>query len=665
MPVAAGDNWKTRVAMTRWAAIVTLAVAMSGARPHAAAAMGRRISPAAPPDTVQVAPPTGDRTRDHASIAAAFERARPGDTIQFARGIYVVGEIIQDSTPGLTLLGSEAGTVLQGCTPDGYLKVRQEERELDRKVIFGHGIPHLPPDARAREDVLVKRCGMFRLIGGHDTVRDLTFGYTRIGLDLGYEYQQGYRPSPGGYLIEGNTFRNSMNGIRAGLWSRDSTVISHNTFVDTYHAVMAGGSHIHVLDNRVLAPAPSRVPADQHPSEALAITAMAPRKGAPEPANGRCHDNVIAGNLVEGYPSGITVDALPGTTCRNNVVRDNTIAVRRVALLSTSIDAGLFPPDETDSSYVGVPISVSAPIIQGRSGSVQGTRVEGNRILGAEGFGIVIRHASHNRIADNTIAGILVRDPFPGNGEPGAEASNGNGSGIWVSAGSAENEILGNTFEDIATYAVVLEGDRNTVRTLRASDRVHDLGTGNHVLSAVPVGAVQPGGALAAAAGSRGEAVAGAPTRAECQVWNRQKAYYRDLAAGDTAGFRTMWSRRFVGWPVGAPAPASMADTANFSRYLSSIVRAHEDSTRRWHYELRPMSVVGYGDDIVVTLYAQGSYMVDVRSGTKTPERWTKFIHTWKRYGSRWRIITGMAAPLEAFPPEPPAMRALEGCGHR
>ncbi|MDP2480367.1 MAG: right-handed parallel beta-helix repeat-containing protein [Candidatus Palauibacterales bacterium] len=454
-------------------AILSLTVVTSAASLHATV-IGPEMLSAARPHAVHVAPPTGERTRDHASIVAAFGQAGPGDTIQFGSGTYIVGEMIQDSTPGLTLLGAAQGTVLRGCTPEGYERTRREERAVMEKAEFGQGRPHLPPADRARMAKLVKRCGMFQLSGGHDTVRDLTFGYTRAGLDLGHEYQQGYRPSPGGYLVEGNTFRNSDNGIRIGLWSPDSSVIRRNTFVDTYHAVMAGGSHIDVLENTVLAPAPSHVPADQFPSLAIAVTAMAGRPGgASPPAGERCRDDVIAGNVIDGYPSGIAMGAAPGMTCRNNVIRDNTIAVRRVPILPTSVGAGLFPLDDpTDSTWVGVPIRV---------GGVEETRIEGNRVLGAEGYGLSVMHASHDRIENNTIVGILRREPFPGNANSGPKSPNANGAGIWVASGSHDNQLLDNTFEDIATYAVVLEGDRNTVRTLRASDRVRDLGRGNEV----------------------------------------------------------------------------------------------------------------------------------------------------------------------------------------
>jgi hypothetical protein len=43
-----------------------------------------------------------------------------------------------------------------------------------------------------------------------------------------------------------------------------------------------------------------------------------------------CEDNVIAGNRIDGVSKGIMVTANgPGIICRNNVIRDNTITVRR------------------------------------------------------------------------------------------------------------------------------------------------------------------------------------------------------------------------------------------------------------------------------------------------------------------------------------------------
>lgn len=104
-------------------------------------------------------------------------------------------------------------------------------------------------------------------------------------------------------------------------------------------------------------------------------------------------------------------------------------------------------------------------------------------MIGAEGVGIEVLHASRNRIVNNTLTGIAPRDPFPGNtlGQvPQWLAANG--AGIWVSVGSNENEITGNTFDEIASSDIVLEGDRNhVVTTWIESDAVRDLGKDNRL----------------------------------------------------------------------------------------------------------------------------------------------------------------------------------------
>jgi hypothetical protein len=49
--------------------------------------------------TVHVALPTGVRETDRASILAALAQVRPGGTVQFATGTYVVGEFVRIQTP--------------------------------------------------------------------------------------------------------------------------------------------------------------------------------------------------------------------------------------------------------------------------------------------------------------------------------------------------------------------------------------------------------------------------------------------------------------------------------------------------------------------------------------------------------------------------------------
>lgn len=472
---------KWRTTLKKIIVFLVLTMVVCGVSPLSADTMQLQQSFVARPDTVRVAPPTGDQLKDRTSIMAAFKRARPGDTIQFAHGMYLVGKIIRVSTPRLTLIGNVKGTVLRGCTPAVYEKVAAGERKVLRsfisKMLKSHRSPTTSNEpARAAE--LQKQCGMFQLTGGHGVVRNLTFEYMRLGLMLGYEHQLGYRPAKGGYLVEDNTFRNNDNSIRVGLSSQIPTVIRNNIFVDTYHAVSAGGSNIQMLKNTILAPAPKRVPGTHYPSTPVAFIAIAPVKGTPQPANGRCDDNVISGNFIDGYPDGITLEARPGTGCYGNVIRDNTIVVRRVIIPKSS---RLIPlPDKADSTFAGNPILISANVRDGKSGRLEDTRIEKNRIMGAEGYGIVIRHASNNRITDNTITGIILRNTVPGTA-PGSTSLKTNGSAILVSPGSNGNEITGNTFHDIAGYSIVLKGDSNNVRTRREPDMVLDLGSGNHI----------------------------------------------------------------------------------------------------------------------------------------------------------------------------------------
>jgi hypothetical protein len=111
--------------------------------------------------------------------------------------------------------------------------------------------------------------------------------------------------------------------------------------------------------------------------------------------------------------------------------------------------------------------------------------IQGNQIVGAEGLGILIQNASPNRIAENRITGIQRQPPFPGITWDGYEQQweDANGSGIWVSSGSNGDEIVGNTFEEVASHAVFIEGDSNRVEMHDLEDKVRDMGSGNQIHS--------------------------------------------------------------------------------------------------------------------------------------------------------------------------------------
>jgi parallel beta-helix repeat protein len=411
-------------------------------------------------DTVHVAPPTGAREADRASILAALAQVQPGGTIQFAPGTYLVGEIVSVTTPRITLLGHPRGTTLRGCDPVEYEEMEWAASRADA-------------DWRVRFPI-VRSCGTFELSGGHSTLRGFTFEYTRMGVILGCCHaEREHRPAGGGYLVEGNTVRNSGNGIRPGMLSADPTVIRGNTFINTFHAVSALGGHLHILENDISVPEPHRVPGVGHPSFAIALCG---------------EHNVIEGNHIDGHPDGILLIADPGNACRENVIRDNTIAVRRVPFPARRPYLDLLRiTDEADSTIVGVPLLLYAMEGEEGKGIVEANLIEGNRLLGSDGIAVEVVGASRNRFVGNTINGVVVRTTFPGNtlgSNTGWRAANG--AGVWLSPGSDENEVVGNVFEDVALDAIVIEGDNNRVETRSASDGVRDLGSGNRVSSNAP-----------------------------------------------------------------------------------------------------------------------------------------------------------------------------------
>jgi hypothetical protein len=435
--------------------------------------------PAGNVEVVHVAPPAGETMADRASILAALAQVQPGGAVQFAPGTYLVGEIISVTVPRVTLMGHPDGTTLRGCDPD-----RLGTRE--------HAMAH---------------CNGLELAGGHQTVRDFTFEYAHWALHLGccqgeramlrapdgslVEGPAIYR-TEGGHLVERNVFRRSLSGIRMnGDWT-EPAIVRNNRFVDNWHSVSINGNTVHLLDNDFSVPEPERVPFYGFPWDAVKIGPPLPLQETDETLVRACAHNIVAGNRIDGSPDGIRIEIYePGTSCRRNVIRDNTITVRRVR--APAPERWFTLSDESDPAFVGIPIALlnypeafgqNEP---GRESFLEDNLIEGNRIVGADGLGFEVLHASRNRIVNNTIGRIAERDPFPGNalgprGETGAlEWREADGAGIWLSPGSDENEIVGNIFEDVASYAIVLEGDRNRVEVADPADAMYDLGTGNRV----------------------------------------------------------------------------------------------------------------------------------------------------------------------------------------
>jgi hypothetical protein len=414
-------------------------------------------------DTVRVPAPAGETKTDRANVQAAFDAVGPSDVVRFGPGPYYLGAGAQLTAPDVTVLGHPEGTTLRGCDPATF----------DRKK-------RLP---------LVFDCTGLHVQTRRQTIQGLTFEHVWHGVIVGpyptsaeearavlQGESSGPEPYPaGGHRIEGNTFRASINGLRVLGTGEEESVVRDNDFIDVYHAAGIYGAPLRFLGNRVTVEQPERVPRRGHPGSAILIGAR------PD-----CSGHVVANNRVEGYPGAIYVLAYNGTTCRDAEIRDNTIEVRPVTLPETGAPA----PTDEDSTMVGVPITLaglgeSSPGLpkSEAEGVVENIVVEGNRLLGAEGLGILV-DGSRNRIAGNTITGIRRREPFPGITWIGSEHTTweaANGSGIWISPDSDHNEVAGNVFEDIAGAAVLIEGDSTRVELESADDTVGDRGAGTRV----------------------------------------------------------------------------------------------------------------------------------------------------------------------------------------
>jgi hypothetical protein len=379
-------------------------------------------------NVVYVGPPSGNPATDRASILAALEEVRPGGTVQFAPGTYVIGlpdvtfEYIEVTVPHTTLLAHPEGTTLRGCDPAEVV------------IVWGN-------------------CFGLELSGGHQAARNLTFEDFSQGLALGKDLFVGPAENRiGGYRVEGNTFRNTTFALDVfGQWPQPA-IVRGNAFVNVTTAINVWGRTAHLLDNDFSAPEPGAIPGGMGAFSGVQILAASFLHA------GSCDHNVVAGNRLDGYPLGLAVGVLStGVTCKHNVVRDNTV-----------VNSPEYVPGDPAS-----PLAVYNPTSE--PALVAHNLFQGNYVAGADGMGGYIIGGEHNRMVNNTILDVRRTELWPG------WAGDGNGSGLWVSAGSHNNRILNTRFADIEAEEVVLEGDHNHVATRSASDVVRDLGTGNRV----------------------------------------------------------------------------------------------------------------------------------------------------------------------------------------
>lgn len=416
-------------------------------------ARGVESTPTPPHDTVWVAEPTGERARDHAAVAEAFERVEPGGTIAFAAGTYLVGsEGLVLRTPRVTLLGHPDGTTLLGCT-------------VEERADPGMGYLEDDPEMGYFWDV----CDGLILAAEAQRVSGLRFeGFSRA-LAIRDPSAEGEPPASagsdgataftGGHIIEGNTFQDVVT-FSIQLDADSAVTVRGNVFRNTHHAVAIGGRNVHVLDNDISAPDPGWIP-DNYAGVAIGIRPS---------ADGICRSMRVEGNRIEGHTEGIAVAIFPqdpaGAVCSAITIRDNEIVAGpvswpadgeragrlavapaiRLLNLQRAVGEGTKEWSERSMPAGGWPAEFS-------ESRISEIRVELNRIVGAVGVAIEILYASDNHIVDNEIevrpavtSEELDGLQLGGNGGPGVWVEMGlvdevNGTPVWVSPGSERNVV--------------------------------------------------------------------------------------------------------------------------------------------------------------------------------------------------------------------------------
>jgi hypothetical protein len=381
-------------------------------------------------NVIQVADPTADVATDRASILAALEEVRPGGTVQFAPGEYVIGfndgawAYIPVTVPRVTLQGHPDGTRLRGCD--------------------------LEP-----QDILDGGCVGFEMSGGRQTLRNLHFRDMSVAVTLGKDvFLGGGTSRTGGYRIERNSFRDIATGVQVfGQWSQPA-VIRNNTFINLFSAVDVWGRTAHILDNDISAPDWERIPVWFGAIYGISLITLETQNIS----TGPCEHNQIAGNRIESVTDALNIWVLGiGAPCRHNLVRDNLVVNSRE--YTPGFGTGpVFLYNGSDNV-----------------GFLSDNLIQSNRVHGSFGNGMVFFRAERNRVVNNTITDIQKTFPFQG------WLGESNGSGIWTSPGGGHNRILNNGFASVEAEEVVFESDHNHVATTSASDVVRDLGVGNRV----------------------------------------------------------------------------------------------------------------------------------------------------------------------------------------
>ena len=146
---------------------------------------------------------------------------------------------------------------------------------------------------------------------------------------------------------------------------------------------------------------------------------------------------------------------------------------------------------------------------------------------------------------------------------------------------------------------------------------------------------------VCAAAGAAAE-TSESPEAIEALIWDREMAIFEGRSAGDISNYLNATSAFYLGWPPGFAEPLPLGD-----------FKAGADMAKGLKGEVTDVARMGFtlNDNTALTYFLTHrtrlgeAFDVD---GSRDVDQWYENIHVWTLEDGDWRLIGGMARPVDA-----------------
>ena len=125
-------------------------------------------------------------------------------------------------------------------------------------------------------------------------------------------------------------------------------------------------------------------------------------------------------------------------------------------------------------------------------------------------------------------------------------------------------------------------------------------------------------------------------TPVESELWQRERAYHRQLQEEDLVALADFWHHQGVAWPSHAAEPlATSAGRMSLSKLLESV--------RIVSFDIRPLMIRVIGE--VAVVHYRLDWEIEDADGSRSTACY-RITHTWLKENGQWRILTGMSSAV-------------------